>query len=550
MKRHTFWIAAGLALALTMPIAGATWYTRGSFEPDTQQDREDGRMFLEADQNPDAGHKQVYFNAVPMDRNGVSLNPNVGRLETRYIPAGSMGFSAFLGIWKDCNGDDYIGMAESALFHYRSELLAPTGICGEGGPFNRGGWVTEFVYIARNESGIHPRFPRVFNDTDARVWGDFGLPGKEEGVHYDCAQLPFPVGTFESTGGLLVYADCQIGYNVAKTINTLDSDGALGLRFEDRYHPERDCDSRLNQPIPGGMYGKNPCSDETGTFEGETEDRMFTVWDCRDGGTDVRDPTAAPGQRGSLSQVELPSVAGYGGTTNLSDETGSYRKIGTPAPSVGNPEGSLTAGLDNFQSGASQGCRPANYWSNLTYLESDFSATNPTDGKRMTDFDFRYRAQGYGPAGQGGPAGGGVSANENPAWSASVTYLPPTYMGGTIRNSDLLPAPAIYLTFYAKLGVASTHAGLKLPSSTPGTYGAESCSGGIGAGQTKQNGWDCDPTHWWNPEMGGTDNWMGARPGDSYHLRDTDCYDGQLVKGAPVYASLVLLSEDGPCGVA
>lgn len=555
MQRRSFWITAGLALVLTMPLAGATWYTRGSFEPDTPQDVNGGFMFTEPDTNPDQSFRQVYFNAVPQDRNSASLNPNVGPLESRYLPAGQMGFSAHLGFWKDCNRDGYLGHAEGALMHYRSELLIDSTICPSNGYFNRAGWVSEFVPIAGppgNETGVGPtKFPRVHKDTEARVWGDFGLPGDPDGVHYDCAQFPFPVGTFESTGGLLVYVDCQLGYNIARNVNENDPTGTLG--FEDRYHPERDCGSPLNQGVPGGMYGNNPCSDETGTFE-DTDDRMFTVWDCSEpaGTADVRDPTAPPGERGSLSRFMLPEAAGYGGETHVGGDDGSYRKVPLLAPSVGNPEGSLTAGLDNFQVGATQNCREdTSYWSNLTYLESDFSATNPTDGKRMVDFHMGYANQSYGAGGQGTPGGqgttnqGGLFLSDNGAWSSDVTYLPPTYLGGTIRNSDLGPAGGLYFTFYAKVGQATKGSGLKLPSASVGIYGAEACTDGIAPGAGKQNNWDCDPTHWWNPDMGGTFQWNGARPGDSYDLRDIDCYDGRVADG--VYASLALVSEDGPC---
>jgi hypothetical protein len=298
-------------------------------------------------------------------------------------------------------------------------------------------------------------------------------------------------------------------------------------------------------------------------------DPAFTTWDCgRQNATVVRDPTASPGQRGSLSQVTNPA---NGGTlVNLADERGTYVATPAPSPSLRNPQGSVRDGIDNagdlyapiyYQPNTGSRFHGCNGYgtANSTDLEDPFSGTNPTDGKRLTDLWMHYDAGVATHDSSLPPVISLVLGKDTPqsfgkntpaTWFSDVEYLPPPYLGGTIRSSDLKPAGALYWTWFAMVGQGAITANNLLfrTGGLTGTYGAEAC----GAERTGvHNNWDCDPTHWWNPDLGGTPDgrWINehARPGWSYRDRDVDCYDGTLVTGVPAYASLQSLSDDPPC---
>lgn len=523
-----------VTLTLCVPAVDATWRVSGSFEPDTPQDVLGARMWLDPDTSP--GSPKIYFNAIPSDRNGArDFNPNVGAIGSRLLPAGNMGMSAFLGIWKDCNADGYIGHAETALLEYRSEILTATSgaaACPPTQPtrgqitFNDGTWVTEFVAISDERStSAAASFPRIVYDPEVRVWGDFGRPDAAREVHLDCAQVPLPSGTFESTGGLLLYADCQLGYNVARTVNDVDAVAGLGLAFDGDggiYHPERDCDNPLNQHV--GLYGKSACNPEDpGLMEGNSSRPTASVWDC-----DSDDATVL---------FEL---------ANPVDESDTLVTVYAPPPVVVgevDPDGSVYTAYQHTEGQ----CRDE--MSNNGFMEgtlgADFSGTNPYDGKRLADFNMSFNiGAGIGGVHQGVPQDAGIRGVSSGHWDSGVTYLPPTYLGGTVRNDDLQPAAGIWFTFYAFVGPETLDRGFQVKNSAVGSYGVEAC----GAHEDGvHGGWDCDITHWWNPDMGGTENPQGPRPGTPYVLRDTDCYDGDLSDGTGLYASLAQLSTDPAC---
>ena len=134
-----------IALLLGVPSAAAAWHTMGTTEPDTPQDVAGGLMTATADQSP-AGQR-VYFNVVPVE-SSTNANPNSDATEGRAYPVGQARFRAFLGVWKDCNKDGYMGLARGALLEYRHELLlGDASVCKVGTAWDDGEWVYEFRWL-------------------------------------------------------------------------------------------------------------------------------------------------------------------------------------------------------------------------------------------------------------------------------------------------------------------------------------------------------------------------------------------------------------------
>lgn len=541
-----------LAAILLAPIGASTWYVNGAFEPDTHEDIETGRMFTAPDQSPSG--MRVYFNAMTLDANALTLNPNVGAIGSRFLSTGRMTTTAWLGVWKDCNADGYIGMVESLVFEYKNDLLLDKSICPDGSMWNHHTWVSEFIHIGPdNQPPNSVSFPRLFTDYEADVWGDFGRPDRPDEIHYDCRRSTFPQGTFDSTGGMLVALDCQLGYNVAENVNTWDETLGLGLAFEDPVHPDRDCDHPLN--IQFNTYGNSYCEDEqTDLLDGNAGDPMFTVWDCTNGPTsgnmvDVRDPTAPEGGTGSLSQVNGFGITDDDGTYGWrpiegNEDGGIYlqvRNIAPAAPTVDDPESSL---FEGYQRAIAPRCDGPvlrlfgndNYGLGENFLGVEAAgSTNPTDGKLTADFNMRFSAPCCLGTHQGYPSSAGLRGVGRGPWNSTASYGPPTYLGGTVRSEDLMPASGIWFTFYARVGSATLARGVELPpSASTAIYGAEACGSND---RGVHNGWACDDALWSGQ----------AVPGAMYQLRDTDCYDGEILGGSGLYASGASAADDPPC---
>lgn len=188
-RKPKIWLRTCLVAAiLVVPSSpvGATWYSPGGFEPDTPQDVAQGFMFLEPDVGA-GGLDSVYFNVVvagenwPTVRNsnpnrlGLFIPPNLAALQTRmYTPEAIMG--AYLGLWKDCNRDGYIGSMTGGLVVYPSALLPADDVCRYGTEHHSDGEVHEFLPIVPVSTG-DPRLREIV-DPSAVVWGDWGLPGQ------------------------------------------------------------------------------------------------------------------------------------------------------------------------------------------------------------------------------------------------------------------------------------------------------------------------------------------------------------------------------------
>lgn len=591
-----------VALLVALPTVGAAWKGPGGEEPDTLLDARDGLMHLEADV-ADAGSR-IYFDAFPALPE-TSWNPNVAATGSAVLLPGPVEYRALLGSWKDCNRDGYVGAAESALQDYASALLPADTPCTPDTMWNNGGFVTEMIMIGmvdpceradaatRAQCGVDGFAPneRVVYAEGTFVWGDYGRPA--DPAPPECPLAPLPRGTTSSTGGLLRYVDCQDGRFIANAVNAVDENGNLGLRFEDPEDP-RAGDSTLDQAFPVTPFGDGA---RPGLVENGTGRPAATVWDCDAApAAEARDPTAPPGERGALSTIVIEdptpgsalddgrfplvivtTLTGIHGfedhdgdaatpsriTVALADGGGAYARVRGVAPAL-DAEGSAWDAAERGLDGATGDC--------------DASTASPLDGaapaglvesgeppvrKGARDrnsfvFTFFDGHRGLRPdvdpyTGSDTPSDGGLIVRRQARGGAGPMWLA---QGPSIQDPQLVdrhtlgPQPAVYATFYARLGGGLEH--LHDVPGHGGTYGAEACSAGIPGPDA--NGWVCDPARWWTDAQGpdmmpryrdGTP--LGQSPGAGYHLRDVDCWDGQLVGGVPVQASLAAVSVAGPC---
>ena len=498
MRRALFLVAV---LALLVPSGAATWRVAGTFEPDTPYD-DASWMFQDP---PPPGSKRVYFNGMTTSGLGVAISPNVALLETRNEAPVLETQVALLGVWADCNGDGYIGMAEHGIREYSASLLLSTAVCppvtGSAskwveGAHNYNGWVSEFLFIGRAGS------QRIFLDTQTRVWGDYERPDHDP-ILGQCPLTPHPRGTYQSTGGLLnFYVGCRLdqkGIEWARSFNqAMDAIGdPLGLKFANEYDATS---GRLGQQATFGSE--------------DTAHSPAYVWDCE----------------------EAPTTVGA-------------TKIYAVDPRVGNSDPTKWT-LPALYNHTYEGIHPENCDtsddrdSGFYVLEDDYHPVSPRN-KTEADWNFKFAAAGRGgpplggvsPGGAGAPSDAGVGwlgTSSATIWGADNAYgskLGPNLVRGNLGGVQL--ASAFYASFYAYVGSTTTGRGHELPSSSVGVYGSWQCgdeTSGI------HHGWNCDPDAW-NRNPDGT-----AYPNDiprvvvgaPYQLRDVDCYDGNNALGVPL----------------
>lgn len=527
-------IALTLALLLTvgalLPVAAAGWRQRGSYEPDTLQDWSDGMMYREPDQERTGFN--VYFNVFGRISRFTQYSPNVALTGSTMQPPGTTTFTGFLGIWKDCNQDGYIGMSEYGLLEYRVELLLDNSICpvtphdaAKPYPFNDGGWIREFLFIGPSfrdgGKGAQSQNPTLYISDGTRIWGDWNLPGQPP--RFVC-----PLGgsnlDIRTTGGMLEFADCTNGYGFMDTLNGLEESTGLPVGGWNKEAPEQS-DNTLNQKNPAYtlLWGE---SEDGGVFAKDTETekrpRAFTVFDCDSG-------EARPG-------------------------------VGDPSGSVYEPLNETYNVAYSRATGGDGSCKPQSGERELLYprVTSTGDSTNPFKGRDTVDhtFEFSFGSRrmvpGAVPVGPYAPTdlGLGVERDDGPVGPAWRTN--PQILTGPQVRSGFGPANANYMTFYARLGQRALDE-LQAPSETPRVYGDEACPSGIGSGMGKSAaGWQCDPQFWYDycaaqsPPILSTECYA---VGETYHLRDIDCWDGRVARGTPVYASTVPLSAAGGCAL-
>src|SRR5438552_4382511 len=414
-------IVAVIAIVLAMPMGVAEWMGRGFYEPDTAFDRSSGRMWADPDTNP--ALEKVYFSAY----GGfyvVTLNPNSGTLGSNVLPYPT-NIHYMLGAWRDCNGDGYVGSAETGLIEYRSELLnaeitagvAPAGACqamatpdpippGWKPTHNDGEWVREFLWIGPDDvapdgtsdgcyfkptasectRAQNATNPYNIPDHGARIWSDWGLPG--DTAQPTCPVNPRPPGTYQSTGGFPRYEDCHASWRETGTLDAAIAtwNGSTGNHALDPFAfsdapKERPDESRstLNQPNPYGHQQDAP---------------LVSAYDCsRPPAAVIVDPTY-DGSSGATHQVVTNPTNGQPIFVNASgnpdqfgpsDPNSGYviYQVNSPrgVPTV-NPAGSPAGSVNETLEGAAGDCdreQGAGRNSDLYSIdEADFEGTTAT----------------------------------------------------------------------------------------------------------------------------------------------------------------------------
>ncbi|HEX2021745.1 MAG TPA: hypothetical protein VHH36_03480 [Candidatus Thermoplasmatota archaeon] len=551
--------AALVAALLLLPAAHAGLEVARSREPDTPEDVADGFMRLAPDDDPNPLRRTVYFNAVPSLAAGSPgpVNPNVAP-GMRLAPP-RLAVAAYFGVWKDCNGDGYVGHRDAAMIAY-PEPLTDRAVCGADSPHRRMGWVHELAWLRpATAPGNHDSVVGIADDGTA-VWGDFGLP--DEPPRVLCAAFPLPYGTSRTAAGVLQWLDCFTGNAALSAMNAADEDNRTGLRWDDPRQPQFQCGHPLNRELlEAHPWGCD--RDRTAPLEKGDRKPAFEVWDCgKPKWQDVHDPTGDPGRPGMLDQQ-------VGKVVRTEDAQGTIYAVPEPAPRADNlTTGSYADAKDALVKGVLWcGSRDVNHGIGITTTvkyEED-SPLPPFAGRRSSDLVLQWSSGAVGnvtnvptqvppdarglvaPAANATPYGLGIDAVQaanRGGWSTPAAVDPPGYQ--TLVRDGLQPQPALRLTFYARLSPALA-AHLALPPAPPEGYGAAAgCAiAEPGAGVSDKR-WDCDPTRWWRPDLG-----VAEKPnvktvpvvGLSYQFRDADCLDGQVAPG--VHAGLA--GVEGPC---
>lgn len=605
--RTTLLLVVALLAASLVPLANAGhgergWGHRGTNEPDTLHDVVDNLMFEEHDTDGDASVRKVYFNGQRVIL-FTSYNPNLAATGSRHQTPGETTFTAMLGIWKDCDGDGYVGASEYGLQEYRSELLLSDGVCPAtppgacppppGGcsagylyPHNDGSWVRELIWIGstanRGNGGPIAANPTYFAAPGTQLWGHYGLPGEAPAT---VCSITAGWST-RSTGYMMKWADCHMGYRGTATLNDVQDDTGAPVGDWDQEDIEHSPSTlNLENPAHAILYGPNGDGhpdgtgnggllgrDETGGSEAE---RAFGVWDCSNAGPSVSDPTG-----GALSgPITVAEPAGVpADPTNpgqplvpppVRDEDGNYnagvevfnengeRQLPTVAPSVGSPTGSYYEPANETYNVATRGeCAPHGHEVPYPIAEGSRSNTNAIEGRKRADLNFVFsagarRQEASAQLGRNWPTDLGLAPNRDldtvgSAWRENTAILT---LPQVVNRQTLEPSQALYLTFYAALGAQAISAGFQTPAGAGVTltFGEEACSA-MGPGVPDQNGWTCDPDEW---EATCLEDGSAADPcavlGQQYHLRDIDCEDGAIHRDLPVYLSSMMLPTQTPC---
>lgn len=517
------------------PSAIGTWSVKGAVEPDTPYDLDGVTMRLLPDTDPNPGLHTVYFNGFGAFSGAVSttLNPNFATLGTSVQPAPFVPVALF-GIWKDCNADGFVGNGDNGAFEYLSATSLRADICPVRAPdpdnpwdvHNDGTWVIEFIPIGYDDiTTARDENPININDTQARVWADWGLPGDAPGL--SCPMFPAPYGSFRSTGGLLRWADCNTSFRIAQSFNdaaTLAGQPQLGFSDAPRDRPDAST-SPLNTPNPWGSEADTP---------------MVRALDCRASSDfPIADPTS--GSLGIVSDDEGNIIVLQVHPLDAALDLG-----GSPAGTVNESEAVVTdcdrtnrgEVLDtDGQARGSDG--------DLPYLaEGGSEASTPFAPRTRTDHVLAFEEGTRG----GDPLSMLLGPRTRESAGLGLATLTGFWVGtgssvfghNTFASRESLgPEKVTYITYYASLSTTTIlNENLRLPGETAtGPYASLSCGPTI----------DCDAANWWKDSAGndivprdsrlGSDpadptvprqdprTEIGVRIGQRYNMRDIDCID-------------------------
>ncbi|MHB8606344.1 MAG: hypothetical protein ACYDCK_13930 [Thermoplasmatota archaeon] len=526
--------------------------------------------------------------ACPSQPNQNFENPT-GRLNS---PGFAMTTYAYLGLWRDCNKDGFIGDGADGLSVYPATGGSVLAACplGSGYAYQEKATgvilITEFRWIGAQ---FDPQAPfcgqaaitqaqtsdcgyNDVNDSAARVWGDWALPTQHavqsQGV------IPLPPGTLDDTYSMEQYADDASIGQLASAYNGVAGSGAWAARPDafqcDQYsnHARRGgCGN--NGPLPDGdsptLIVRNKFNDsESGTQSSAAGHPIVTIWNGEDY-SGSGDCTAL----GGLMPMPNPAVdpafqqdplhqGGLDETEALAFEPmGAITGSGAHGP---DPTGVVAP--------AGPGCDPAFKADPLPavviFPELELGQQSVTATHNKIDHEYNYVQDVGAPALPTGDSAGmpvdvtgsgasRLAAGFNGAgWfgGASWSERPPRALWGKVD--------AIYTTHYARVGAATIAAGGQLPAmpAGAGVYGADGSCPSFGSGISAL-AWDCNIADWnaqlggndpttvyWQTLPGGTQSFLGQH----YDLRDVDCYDDYVttVGGTPVYAGIAGTGQGNP----
>ncbi len=593
MNRTTLTAAALVAASLLVPSGLATWGSYGSSEPDNSYDAHDGYMWTDAP-GAETGHVYFnVYTAYALGQGNVA--PNSASLGGRTGVIGPGTWQALLGVWADCNQDGYVGLADGALLEYRAEASAAAGfpvdtnLCppvpdtpeNAGAIHNNGGWITELIPIApatdaaggpvTSDMGNVTNY-RLILDPAVKMWGDLRYEPKrlaaEPPTSDSCHQVStlFGKGQTSHTGGMIQHVECleslflPTPHDVYEAGVANDPSGVVATL-----------------PDPHSLYADGGPAD-VGTF-----------------GTDQSCKTGPNGEAGGAEPCQYGSNSVVSGEQDCSSAplvdlgaadpvyqvlfNGALQGSGPRAPGSvqTNPQGSVAATAnETIEESALDDCNSGDDSGRDVYgiAEVDGPDSVKVTGKQSADMDFRFDGTLDSPQARGACSSqtaiqtanflvGGLVGNLNevdgdPAVVPAVACGAPSSLGvpadATLYSNDMwwagayysdnhppLPVdrntlqassdafPADYYTFYASVGAS----GLRTPGGV-GQYGAERCVNGVGRNAGVQYGWDCDPANWNLDPTTGAKQDDAARDGtvgDSYNLRDVECYDMTVVAG-------------------
>jgi len=538
--------AVAMAVAfITAPLAAAEWKAFGGYEPDSRYDDADFNHLLKPSEHQAEGKANpLYFNAYLMGRPGFgggALNPNNAITKSQATFYTSNMWHALLGLWTDCNGDGYVGIAETAAREYRSELLtaAQLAACPSAHKIETkaagrtvGILIVEFITVAKEGNGIQDS--RSIVDPDAMIWGDVGKPFPNPGdVEFYTPELRCaggttagPKGSWEKTGSALNNLECSTGRRGIAVWNTVVPT-VLGeqYRFTGEHYDQP------GHPVAEREFFGN--DDRKNTYVAWANCDAGPVVDLKPLGSD----RAGHGPRPPRSNPQVNTNGNFAGTFNDTYES-AIQNCKTQAQ--GDPSKDYDREFYEFIECASVKC-------------------GLKRGKVYADYNLIYREMSRsaipcGPATQsqdcGIPALNGILGSStfgaNSFWSATDGAGGPSSTYNTRDLAEGKLTRASYYTFYANVGANTLARG-----DTPGgasEYGAAFCGSG-GYEQTGATqfhfGWDCNK-HNWNKGGDGTITFAFAAPGQPYQFRDVDCFDGTLVKGTPLTVSAQKFSDE-PC---
>jgi hypothetical protein len=510
-----------LALVLLASTALASWRGYAGQEPDNQYDADGRFMFLDA---PEGDRDHVYLNVFATFEGGLGFGSST--LGSRMEPTPQVEFDAVLGVWADCNHDGYIGFADGAMREYRAELSAEAGfpvdaaLCPElpdkpayqGQVHNDGSWITEMIPIGTAKPKLNARY---LQDADARIWGDNLAPVTPDAPPQPdgCAQTSYTLAPGEAhhTGGLLHHADCLDGNAPSHAHQRVVAlEPALGA-----------------VPDPQSLYTGGPADAKTfGDDEGAQRSFVSGEQDCS------AQPVLGVQAVADALAARWPSSTGapYPFTPGQFDGSGVRApRVPTVSPG-GNVPGTVN---ETVEESPLDDCKASDDSGHDFYGLVESGSQVATDHKthaqlnfRFLQFNNRYGCDGASHYACGTPNDAGMPEIANYVGLATSGdywygggYLPatPDLVGATgvdRATFALSPdvSPADVWTFHGLVTLGD----VRTPGS--GTYGDPWCTSGIGRNAGTQHGWECDPAQW-----------TGTPVGETYNLRDVDCYDNTVV---------------------